>query len=250
MKQTSKVLSGAAVALLLLVVGGVWFLYRNLDSLVAGIIEREGSHATQTDVAVGSVSIDLQDGTAGISSLAVANPDGFSEEPAISLEDFAIELDPRGVTADPLVIERVRVEGARLLVEQEGMRNNLETILESVQRLTTGRAEPEAGGRKLVIERFELADAHATLLLPQLGERREVSMPEIVLTDIGRATNGATAASVTQQLLTPIIGMALEAAARAGVTDALKERLGETERDIAEGLLDRLDQGDSEEPPP
>lgn len=250
MKQTSKVLLGAAVVLLLLVVGGIWFLYSNLDSLVAGIIEREGTHATQTAVEVGSVSIDLQDGTAGIASLAVANPDGFSDEPAIALRDFAIELDPLAVTADPLVIERVRVDGARLLVEQDGMRNNLETILESVQRLASGTSGAGAEGRKLVIERFELTDARATLLVPQLDERREVRMPQIVLTDIGRATNGATATSVAEQVLTPIIGMTLESAAEAGVTDALKERLGETERDIAEGLLDRLREGDAEEPPP
>lgn len=240
MKQTSKVILGVAIVLVLLVAGGMWFLYRNLDSLVAGIIEREGAQATQTDVEVGSVSIDLQDGTAGISTLAVANPGGFSDQPAIALDDFAIELDPLAVTSDPLVIERIRVDGGRLLVEQAGARNNLETILASVQELATGTTEPQAEGRKLVIERFELTNARATLLAPQLGEKREVRMPEIVLTDIGRATNGATAASVARQLLTPIIGMALESAAEAGVSEALKERLGETERDVAEGLLDRL----------
>ncbi|HET6629027.1 MAG TPA: hypothetical protein VFG91_04570 [Woeseiaceae bacterium] len=246
MKQTSKVFLGVAIVLVLLVAGGAWFLYRNLDSLVAGIIEREGTHATQTDVEVGKVTIDLQDGTAGITSLAVANPEGFSEQPAIALEDFAIELDPLAVASDPLVIERIRVDGAHLLVEQEGARNNLETILESVQRLATGAAEPQAEGRRLVIERFELTNARATLLAPQLGEQREVRMPEIVLTDIGRATNGATAAAVAKQLLTPIIGMALESAAETGVTDALKKRLGETEKEIAEGLLDRL--GEDQEP--
>lgn len=247
MKRTSKVLLGVGTVVLLLVIGGIWFLYQNLDSLVASVIERQGSEATQTAVDVGSVSIDLQEGAAGISSLAIANPDGFSSQPAIALEEFAIELDPLAVTSDPLVIERVRVDGARVLVEQEGARNNLRTILESVQRLATDTDE-QAEGRKLVIERFELADARATLRVPQLNEEREVQMPEIVLTDIGRATNGATAAEVAQQLLGPIIRMALESAAEAGVTDALKERLGEAEGEIAEGLLDRL--RDEEPKPP
>ena len=249
MKQTSKVVLGVAIVLLLLVAGGGWFLYRNLDSLVAGVIERQGTEATETAVDVDSVSIDLQAGTAGISSLAVANPDGFSEQPAIAFRDFAIELDPLAVTADPLVIERVQVDGARLLVEQDGARNNLKTILESVQRLSTAeQGQPEE--RKFVIERFELTDARATLLAPQLDEERQVRLPEIVLTDVGRATNGATAAAVAQQLLTPIINMALETAAEAGVTEALKDRLGETEGDIAEGLLDRLRDAEPEEPKP
>ena len=245
MKQTSKVILGVVVVLLLLVAGGTWFLYRNLDGLVAGIIEREGSEATQTEVEVGSVSIDLQAGSAGIARLAVANPDGFSEQPAIALQDFAIELDPLAVTSDPLVIERVHVDGAMLLVEQDGTRNNLKTILASVQRLASGD-EAQAEGRKLIIERFELTDARATLVVPQLDEEREVRMPEVVLTDIGRATNGATAAAVAKQLLTPIIGMALESAAEAGVTDALKDRLGETERNLTEGLLERLQEDEAD----
>lgn len=248
MKQTSKVILGVVVVLVLLVAGGAWFLYRNLDGLVAGIIEREGSEATQTDVEVGAVSIDLQSGSAGITRLAVANPDGFSDQPAIALQDFAIELDPLAVTSDPLVIERVRVDGAELLVEQDGTRNNLQTILASVQRLASGD-DTQGEERKLIIERFELTDAHARLIVPQLDEEREVRMPEVVLTDIGRATNGATAAAVAKQLLTPIIGMALESAAEAGVGDALKDRLGEAERDIAEGLLERL-QEDEPEPDP
>lgn len=250
MKQTSKVFLGVTIVLLLVVAGGAWFLYRNLDSLVAGVIERQGSDATQTAVDVGSVSIDLQDGTAGISSLAIANPEGFSEQPAVTLQDFAIELDPLAVTSNPLVIELVRVDGARLLVEQDGARNNLKTILESVQRLAAGTDEAQADGRKLVIERFELTGARATLVAPQLDEEREVRLPEIVLTDIGRATNGATSASLATQLLTPIINMALESAAEAGVTEALKERLDETESDIAEGLLDRLRDEEPEPPEP
>src|SRR3546814_20570291 len=60
-----------------------------------------------------------------------------------------------------------------------GARNNLETILASVQELATGTAEPQAEGRKLVIERFELTNARAPLLVPQLGEKRAVRMPEI-----------------------------------------------------------------------
>jgi hypothetical protein len=249
MKQTSKVVLGVAIVLLLLVAGGAWFLYRNLDSLVAGVIERQGAEATETAVQVDSVSIDLQSGTAGISSLAVANPDGFSEQPAIAFQEFAIELDPLAVTADPLVIERVQVNGAQLLVEQDGTRNNLKTILESVRRLSGGE-QSQAEERKFVIERFELTDARATLRAPQLDEVRQVRLPEIVLTDVGRATNGATAATVAQQLLTPIINMALESAAEAGVTEALKDRLGETESDLAEGLLNRLRDTEPEEPKP
>lgn len=244
MKQTSRVFLGLAIVLLLVVVGGILFLYTNLDRLVAGVIESEGSGATQTDVSVGDVSIDLRAGSAGISSLAVANPEGFSDQPAISLQDFAIDLDPMQVTADPLVIESVTVDGARLLIEQDGDRNNLKTILASIQETAPEQAEQkEAPGKKLIINRFELSGASAKLLIPALDQEREVTVPDVVLTDIGRSTNGATAAAVAKQVLEPVIRNALEAAAEGGVRDALEEKLDESKSDIAEGLRDRLKNG-------
>lgn len=240
MKQTSKVLVGLAIILLLIIAGGMWFLYTNLDTLVAGIIEREGTDATQTDVTVGSVSIELGEGSAGLSRLAVANPQGFSDTPAITLEDFAIELDPMAVTEDPLVIRHVTVNGARLLVEQQGARNNLKTILDSLE--SQASAEPEAGaeGRKLVIDRFEIENAGATLSAPGLDREQSIELPPIVLTDVGRASNGATAAEIAEQLLGPVIEVALERAASQGLGDALRDKLDQAESDAGKALLERL----------
>lgn len=255
MRQTTKVIAGLAIVLLLVVVGGFLYLYSNLDSLVARVIEQKGSEATQTAVDVGSVSIDLQAGSAGIASVSVANPDGFSGEPAISLQDFAIDLDPLAITSDPLVISDVSVKGARLRIEQHGADNNLRTILSSVQRLSSGDpAASDSAGKKLIIDRFELTGASALLLVPELDQEREIQLPQIVLTDIGRAGNGATAAAVAQQILEPVIRKALESAAAGGVRDAIKERLGESlddgKAEIGKGLLDRLgdkDSGDDED---
>ncbi|HZD53880.1 MAG TPA: hypothetical protein VE175_12600 [Woeseiaceae bacterium] len=247
MKQTSKVVLGIVLVLVLVVAGGVWFLYSNLDRLVAGIIERQGSQATQTHVTVGSVSIDLRAGSAAISRLAVANPEGFSNEPAISLDEFAIDLDPMAVTSDPLVIERVTVNGARLLVEQQGTRNNLKTIMTSLERQASEPAPAEEEGRKLIIQRFEVSDSDATLSVPGLNEERRAHMPKVVLTDIGRKTNGATAAALAEQLLGPLIEMALESAAERGVGEALRKKLDEAESDVAEDLLERLGEKDTKE---
>jgi uncharacterized protein involved in outer membrane biogenesis len=240
MKQTSKVLVGIAIILLLVIAGGIWFLYSNLDSLVAGIIEREGTQATQTDVSVGSVSIELGEGTAGLSRLAVANPQGFSDAPAVTLEDFDIELDPLAVTEDPLVIRRIAVDGARLLIEQQGTRNNLKTILDSLERQASAEPEAEAEGRKLVIDRFEIANAGATLRVPGSGQERSIELPPVVLTDLGRAGNGATAAELARQVLGPVIRVALERAAASGLGDALRDQLDRAESDAGKALLERL----------
>jgi hypothetical protein len=241
MKQTSKVVAGLAVVLLVVVAGGFLYLYSNLDRLVARLIEEQGSGATQTAVEVGAVSIDLRAGSAGISSLRIANPDGFSNQPAIALRDFAIDLDPMEITSDPLVISDITVDGATLRIEQRGAENNLKTILSSVQRLSADdQSEPESAGKKIIIDRFELTGASATLLVPQLDEKREVALPQIVVTDIGRASNGATAAAVARQILEPVIRKALESAAAGGIEDTLREELDDRTSEIGTELLDRL----------
>jgi hypothetical protein len=241
MKQKSKVLVGLALVLLVVVVGGFLYLYSNLDTLVARLIEEQGSGATGTKVEVGAVSIDLKAGSAGLSSLSVGNPEGFSNQPAIALGHFAVDLDPLEITSDPLVISDITVDGAKLRIEQDGTENNLKTILSSVQRLSANeQSEPESAGKKLIIDRFALTGANATLLLPQLGEEREVSLPEIVVTDIGRASNGATAATVAKQILEPVIRKALESAAARGIEDTLRDKLDERKSDIGNKLLDRL----------
>lgn len=240
MKKKSKVILGVAIVLLLLLAGGAWFLYFNLNTIVARIIVDVGSEATQTKVSVGGVFIDVQDGVARIDRLTVANPDGFSDQPAIALENLEIELDPMEAMSDPAIIERVVVDGTQVLVEQAGSRNNLKTILASIERQASERPAEEADGKKLIIERFELTDASAALFIPRLNERHQVRMPGIVLNDIGRATNGATATSVARQVLGPVIRRALEAMAADGIGEILQERMDSAGEDIAKDLLDRL----------
>lgn len=248
MKRGSKIIVGLA-AVLLVIAGGAWLLYANLATVVARIIVEVGSEMTQTKVSVDGLFIDVKDGVASIDSIAVANPDGFSDSPAIALESFDVELDPMAAMSDPLVIERIEVDGARVLVEQEGARNNLKTILASIERRTADRPAEEPDGKKLIIEHFELTNASAAVFIPRLNEEQpQVRMPRIVLNDVGRDTNGATAASVARQVLVPIIRAALESMAAGGIGDGLREKMDDIEQDIAEDVLDRL--GDSDDEPP
>jgi uncharacterized protein involved in outer membrane biogenesis len=245
MKQSRKIVVGLA-AVLLIIAGSAWLLYFNLATVVARFIVEVGSEATQTKVSVGGLFIDVKDGVASMERLTVANPDGFSNRPAIMLENLGIQLDPLAVTSDPLVIDSIAVDGARVLVEQEGSQNNLRAILSSIER-QSGQPE-DTDGRKLIIDRFELTSANATLFIPRLNEEHQLEMPDIVLTDIGRATDGATAAAVAEQLLHPLIRSALESAAAGGIGDALREKLDETEPAIPEGLLERLGDPNRENP--
>jgi hypothetical protein len=239
MGRTGKVFLGIVLVVVLLVAGLIFFLSANLDSIVARLIEAEGSEATQTDVRVGAVELDVRGGTGRIANLSVANPEGFSLESAISFGEFSIRMDPMAVTEDPIVIREISVDGAEILLEQTTGGNNLRTIQEALGRQATAE-QPGAEGAQVIIERFALGESRVQVRVPQLNERREVTIPQVVVSDIGRASNGATASEVARQILEPVIRRALESGAAAGLEDTVRDKVDETKDRITEGLRDRL----------
>jgi uncharacterized protein involved in outer membrane biogenesis len=246
MRRTGKIFLGIVLVVVLLVAGLIFFLGANLDSIVARLIEVKGSEATRTDVSVGAVELDVRGGTGRIANLSVDNPQGFSDGPAISFGEFSIRMDPMAVTEDPIVIREISVDGAEILLEQTTDGNNLRTLQEALGRQAT-EEEPGAEGAQVIIERFALEEARVQVRVPQLDESREITIPQVVVSDIGRASNGATAAEVARQILEPVIRSALESGAAAGVEGAVRDKVDETRERITEGLRDRLDSSNDSE---
>ena len=247
MRRTGKVFLGIVLVVVLLVAGLIFFLGSNLDNIVARLIEVKGSEATQTDVRVGAVELDVRGGSGRIANLTVANPENFSQEPAISFGEFSIRMDPMAVTEDPIVIREISVDGAEILLEQTTAGNNLRKLQEALGRQSTAE-EPGAEGVQVIIERFALGESRLQVRVPQLDENREVTIPQVVVSDIGRASNGATASEVAKQILEPVIRRALQSGAAAGVEDAVRDKVDETKDRITEGLRDQLKpSGDDDE---
>jgi hypothetical protein len=79
-----------------------------------------------------------------------------------------------------------------------------------------------------------------------VGERREMTIPRMVVSDIGRASNGATASEVARQVLDPIIRRALESGAAAGIENAARDQLDESKERVLQNLRERLGTDDED----
>jgi hypothetical protein len=246
MKRTGKVFLGVVLLVVLLVVAALYYAAANLDSIVARLIEEKGSEATQTEVRVGRVDIDLRGGTGRVASLLVANPAQFSDEPAISFQEFLIRMDPMAVRADPIVIGEISVDGAEILLEQTVAGSNLRVLQEALGSQST---ESDAEGPEVIIERFTLGESRVQVRVPQLNESREVIIPRMVVSDIGRASNGATASEVARQVLEPVIRRALESGAAAAIEDKAREKVDQTKDRVLDSLRDRLEPDDDTDNP-
>ena len=236
MASTARKVSITALVFVVLLAGGLYYLSSNLNGIVAGVIESQGSAATQTSVRVTGVDIQLTDASAALSGLSIGNPEGFSGN-AIELGGFSVRLDASSLTSDTIVVEDITVDGARINMLQQTGGNNLQKLLANLQSMAPEEAsESEAAGKKVIIDQFTLNGASASVSIPALNETREVSLPTIVVQGIGRESNGATAAQVAEQILRPVVEKAIASAS----VEAAKDRVGKEIGKAVDGLLKGL----------
>lgn len=252
-----KVLIGVAV-LLVVLAGGVYYLYSNIEGYIKTALETYGSEATQSQVKVAGVKLSVSSGEGGLSGIVIGNPKGYSSANAFSLGLASLKVDTGSVSKNPVVIKEIVIDRPHVVFEMGGDGgSNLQTIQRNVnayaakmggggapaQKPAAGAKEPE---RKLIIENLyvrngQIAASHALLK----GQIISTGLPTIHLTNIGRAKGGATPAEIANEVIGAISQQANKAA-MADVTkslDALKGAVGGAVGEALGGALGKPDAG-------
>lgn len=247
-----KLIIGASV-LLAVIVGGLFYLFSSIDGIVKTVIERVGTQVTGVKVSVGSVAIRLSEGKAAIKGLTIANPPGFSANPAIKFGEVAVTLDTGSLNRNPIVISEILVATPAVALEVsptsgsnlDVLRRNIagadqakpaagadQPVQSEAAKTEAAKTEPAKGSdRKVVIDRLAITGGEVDLALGGLPSvpgapttAATAKIGDIVLTDIGRAEGGATAVQVGQKVLDALIGGAIKSS---GNSDGLLGDIGE-----------------------
>lgn len=236
-----KILASILVALLVVIAIALAVGVRNLDRLVEAAIESVGPTVTGTDVSVEQVDIDLTEGRGRITGFRVANPEGFSSEALLSVDEVELVLDTGSITDDVVVIESIRVDGAHLRAEHRGTGFNFEPLLERVRAASEGdssRSTTASPDVRFMVERLEFAGAGMSLHSDQFGQR-QYRLEPIELSDLGDRQTGLGPNQFARALLEPLLEAAeqrLEDELREQAGEALEEELSEEDRET----LDRV----------
>lgn len=115
------------VALLIIIGIGVYYVISNIDDITKNIIEESGSKVLGTPVSVGSVSIKLKEGSASIKNLSVANPSGFSDNPAFSFGEVTAVID-----IGSGVVKRIFTSRPAIRVEFQGGESNFDVLQRNI----------------------------------------------------------------------------------------------------------------------
>lgn len=250
MKKSRVVLLIVAVIVVLVGVA-VFYLIRNLDSIVEAAIEKYGTIAAGTSVQVENVQIGLKEGRGTVRGLTVANPPEFSDRNIFSLGEIVLDLDAGSLTSELPVVEEIRIGEPSLLFEMnQAAKSNLDVLKQNVRRTSEIRKKEGAEGEKdqprLLVRRLTIEGGQGTLDLTAVGGKEyQAKLPPVTLTDIG-GKEGVTPTALGQAVLAALIKNLEEAAVRQGVKGAVQDRLEEEAGKLQEKLDEKVGPGAGE----
>lgn len=218
------------IILVLAIAAGIFYVFSNLDAIVKAAIEEFGSDAVKTSVQVENVAISLTEGSASISGLSVANPDGFSLPQAFSLGEVAVDINLEKTDKQLIAIDAINIAAPEVFYEinadREGSLNILKDNLGMGAGASAGTSSGAESSRdstqapmKLNIARFEFKDAslHAKVV-PLKDKIYDLKLPALVLTDL----NG-TPEQISRQVLDRLIDHAGKEIRKQGLDKELAE---------------------------
>lgn len=229
MKKLFSFLVVSAVSL-----GGiVVVLYVFLGSMVKTGIETFGPAVAGVDVRLESASLSPLSGRGVLKGLVIGNPEGFHTESAFELGEVRVAVSPRSLLTDVIVIDEIRVRGAKVTYELGLSGSNVSRILKNVESFAGkgGGGGKSGPSKKIRIGRFEFIEGKVRIGAKLTrGKALEVPLPELKLKDIGgkRGTSPAKAAAeVLKPLTRSVTGVARKAGAGLGkVVGGAKKRVG------------------------
>jgi uncharacterized protein involved in outer membrane biogenesis len=222
--------------------------------LIKAVVQKAGSRATGTEVTLDAAKLGLLTGSARLSGLRVANPDGFDTDSAFDLASLSLRVRLPTVLEDTVVIEEVVIDGPVITYEQGRTGSNLDAI----RKHAAGQADDRNGrdeegdeggdtgpGKKVIIEHLYLRDGEVHAAATGIeGRTVTAELPEIHLQDLGKDRGGLDADALVAVVLEAVGERVAKAAQEEGVgraVDDVRERLDQEGGvgGAVEGLLHR-----------
>lgn len=229
-----------SLVLVILLVGGVAFFY--VDSLVKSGIEVVGSEVLGTSVTVSSVAISPLSGSGTIRGLVIGNPEGFTAENIMQLEEVTVALNTSSLFSDVIEIAEVSVIEPEITYETKITTDNIRALLANLPSTEGGDSPSDASadaGKGLIIREFNLNGAQVNLVASIIEQ--SVVLGDIQLRDIGSESESATVSETLERVL-GAISQAILNAEMPGLND-LRESVEGRLQEGAERAEQAVEQG-------
>lgn len=237
-----KKLVVAIVVLLIILAVAAWFLLSNIDSIAKDVIEEAGSRVIGTSVSVGSVSIELTQGSATIKNLSVANPSGFSDQPAFRFSEVTAVV---GITSG--IVERIYSSEPQIRVEFKDGKSNFEVLNKNIQASAGGgddkgkgkkkEKDPDKDPAQIQIDEVEVKKAKATVIRDDGSEPLELTIDSLRFENLKGSPQ-----QIARVMLSQFVAQVIAETARRTLEREAKEYLEEKQEELEEKLGEKLKQ--------
>lgn len=224
--KATKIFGGIAVLIIIVVVAAVAYVFFNLNYLVKDAVETYGPQVTNTSVNLQSVDIKPLDGSGVLNSLVIGNPSGFDGDHLLKANNVKLQIDPRTVSNDVIVIKDITIDGVDLLAVQQGLTTNLQEMLKNLQGASSKDESSSADESKevrLMVENLRFQNNTISLNTESYGSYT-VNLPEIVQSNLGTVSKGLTPKELGVAIVTPFIERAKDAA-ESRIKEIVKEKV-------------------------
>ncbi|MCP4339683.1 MAG: hypothetical protein GY799_12530 [Desulfobulbaceae bacterium] len=193
LKKTLRIF-GIIILLLILTVVVLFNLY-GTKAIKIGI-EKGATTALKVPVAVDGVNLSILSGKAGIKGLVIDNPKGYENRKLLEMGNAQVGLQIRSALSDTIIIDQVLMEDVMVSMEQKGLTNNIQEILDNLPKSDKPAAKPkpepkedtDESQKNLKIKKLELTGIVVMVkLIPLPGKADTVTLKlsPIIMTDLG-----------------------------------------------------------------
>lgn len=188
-----------------------------LGSAVKGVACSVVPQITGTKFNVAGLSVNLYSGAVRVNGVELWNPANYDDKHAVTLDTLSVDVDMDTLNSDLIVIRDITVDGVYATYVKADGKYNFDVIAANAEQATAsdpqaqeepdagvtgGNAEPAGTKRevKVVIDRLTIRNVkvkYGFLTIP---------VPvEVVLTDLGRESNGVTLMEVVNKVCTTVL---------------------------------------------
>lgn len=193
-----KKVLGVILVLLVLAGGAAWYFTTfKLDGMIKQGIEQAGADALGTRVSVGAVETNLREGSLSISNITVANPPGYNNENAFSLNNIEAALNYENFD-----IKRVIINEPEIIVEERNGETNISELMEGLQGASS-EPDPAADGKEppvLVIHHFRMEESRAAFESASLDRYTDLEVDAVELNNL-KGTPDEIAKAIATEVL-------------------------------------------------
>ena len=211
------------LVVLVLIGGGAWYFTAfKLDGIIKHEIEQAGTASFGTPVSVGSLETDLKNGSLTISNITVANPPGYKNANAFSLNGIEAAVD-----FETFEIKRVFIEQPEIIVEEKGGKSNFSEMLAYMEN-NPAEPEPVPEGEEpnvIVIHHFRMNESRAAFESASLDHYSDLKIDDVELKNL-RGTPTEVANVIATEVMEEIVSAAAIEIMKAKASEKIDDIFG------------------------